>query len=230
MMYKSHVLICGGPECSKSGIAEINKQFEKLLREKSIENEVKILKTDCFGLCEKGPIIVVYPEGTIYSEVTPEDIKEIVEEHLVNGRIVKRLTLGGKEAKEALKGLEDVSFFKHQMRIALRNCGVINPENIDEYIAKDGYKALGKVLTEMTPEQVIETIKKSGLRGRGGAGFPTGLKWEFAAKAQSDQKYVCCNADEGDPGAFMDRSILGSGIYLCACRISDCRSKAEHGY
>jgi NADP-reducing hydrogenase subunit HndC len=232
MMYKSHVLICGGPECTKSGIAEINKQFERLLREKSLENEVKILKTDCFGLCEKGPIVVVYPEGTIYSEVTPDDIKQIVEEHLVNGRIVKELTLGGKEAKEALKGLEEVPFFKHQLRIALRNCGVINPESIDEYIAKDGYRALGKALTEMTPSEVIETMKKSGLRGRGGAGFPTGLKWEFASKAQSEQKYVCCNADEGDPGAFMDRSILEGDPHslIEAMAIAGYAIGADQGY
>jgi NADP-reducing hydrogenase subunit HndC len=183
-------------------------QLDKQLKANQIENEVKVVKTGCFGLCEKGPILVVYPEGATYAHVTPEDVKEIVEEHLVKGRIVTRLLLGDKEAEDVSRALDDVGFFKRQVRVALRNCGVINPENIDEYIAKDGYRALGKVLTEMTPQQTIDLIKKSGLRGRGGAGFPTGLKWEFAAKAQADQKYVCCNADEGDPGAFMDRSVL----------------------
>lgn len=208
MIYRSHVLVCGGTGCTASNSTEIMKQLEKLLTENNIANEVKVVKTGCFGLCEKGPIMVVYPEGATYSRVTPEDVKEIVEEHLVKGRIVKRLLLGDKEAEDVSKALEDVGFFKHQYRIALRNCGVINPENIEEYIAKDGYLALGKAVTEMTPAQIIDTIKKSGLRGRGGGGFPTGLKWEFASRSQSDQKYVCCNADEGDPGAFMDRSIL----------------------
>jgi len=208
MIYRSHVLVCGGTGCTASKSPEIMKQFEKLLSENNIENEVKVVKTGCFGLCEKGPIVVVYPEGATYSHVKPEDVKEIVEEHLVKGRIVKRLLLGDKEAEDVSKALDDVGFFKRQLRIALRNCGVINPENIEEYIARDGYRALGKVLTEMTPQQVIDTVKKSGLRGRGGAGFLTGLKWEFASKPVSDQKYVCCNADEGDPGAFMDRSVL----------------------
>lgn len=208
MIYRSHVLVCGGTGCTSSKSMEIIEQMNKLLRENNIDNEVKVVHTGCFGLCEKGPIVVVYPEGATYSRVAVEDVKEIVEEHLVKGRIVKRLLLGDKDAEDVSKALEDVGFFKHQVRVALRNCGVINPENIEEYIARDGYRALGKVLTEMTPEQVIDTVKRSGLRGRGGAGFPTGMKWEFAAKAQGDQKYVCCNADEGDPGAFMDRSIL----------------------
>lgn len=208
MIYRSHVLVCGGTGCTASRSTEIMEQFDKQLKANQIENEVKVVKTGCFGLCEKGPILVVYPEGATYAHVTPEDVKEIVEEHLVKGRIVTRLLLGDKEAEDVSRALDDVGFFKRQVRVALRNCGVINPENIDEYIAKDGYRALGKVLTEMTPQQTIDLIKKSGLRGRGGAGFPTGLKWEFAAKAQADQKYVCCNADEGDPGAFMDRSVL----------------------
>lgn len=208
MIYRSHVLVCGGTGCTASKSMDIIDELNKLIRENKIDNEVKVIHTGCFGLCEKGPIVVIYPEGATYSRVTVEDAREIVEEHLVKGRIVKRLLLGDKDAEDVSKALEDVGFFKHQVRIALRNCGVINPENIEEYIARDGYRALGKVLTEMTPEQVIDTIKKSGLRGRGGAGFPTGLKWEFAAKAKGDQKYVCCNADEGDPGAFMDRSIL----------------------
>ena len=208
MIYRSHVLVCGGTGCTASKSTEIMKQFEELLQANQIDNEVKVVKTGCFGLCEKGPILVIYPEGATYAHVKPEDVKEIVEEHLVKGRIVKRLLLGDKDAEDVSKALDDVGFFKRQVRVALRNCGVINPENIDEYIARDGYRALGKVLTEMTPQQVIDTVKKSGLRGRGGAGFPTGLKWEFASKPQADQKYVCCNADEGDPGAFMDRSVL----------------------
>ncbi|NLK68242.1 MAG: NADH-quinone oxidoreductase subunit NuoF [Clostridiaceae bacterium] len=208
MIYRSHVLVCSGTGCTSSKSEEIINQFEKLISENNIESEVKTVRTGCFGLCEKGPIVVVYPEGATYSRVAVEDVKEIVEEHLVKGRIVKRLLLGDKEAEDVSKSLEEVGFFKKQVRIALRNCGVINPECIDEYIARDGYRALGKVLTEMSPEQVIDTLKQAGLRGRGGAGFPTGLKWQFAAKSSADQKYVCCNADEGDPGAFMDRSIL----------------------
>jgi len=232
MIYRSHVLVCGGTGCTSSKSMEIIDLMNKLLRENNLENEVKVIHTGCFGLCEKGPILVVYPEGATYSRVTLDDVKEIVEEHLVKGRIVKRLLLGDKEAEDVSKALEDVGFFKHQVRVALRNCGVINPENIEEYIARDGYRALGKVLTEMTPEQVIETVKKSGLRGRGGAGFPTGLKWEFAAKAKGDQKYVCCNADEGDPGAFMDRSILEGDPHsvLEAMAIAGYAIGANQGY
>jgi NADP-reducing hydrogenase subunit HndC len=183
-------------------------EMENLLSSNKLDNEVKIVKTGCFGLCAEGPIVVIYPEGAMYTRVTVEDVKEIVEEHLLKGRIVKRLLAGEKEAQDISKSLEGVDFFKKQTRVALRNCGRINPENIDEYIAFDGYKALEKVLTEMTPEIVVDTMKKSGLRGRGGGGFPTGIKWDFAAKQVNDQKYVCCNADEGDPGAFMDRSVL----------------------
>ncbi len=232
MIYRSHVLVCGGTGCTASKSGEIMKQFDILLQENGIDNEVKVVKTGCFGLCEKGPIVVVYPEGATYSKVTPEDVKEIVEEHLIKGRIVKRLLLGDKEAEDVSKALDDVSFFKRQLRIALRNCGVINPENIDEYIAKDGYRALGKVLTEMTPEQVIATVKESGLRGRGGAGFLTGLKWEFASKPQAAQKYVCCNADEGDPGAFMDRSVLEGDPHsvLEAMAIAGYAIGASQGY
>ena len=207
-IYRSHVLVCRGTGCTASKSPEIMSEFEKHLAANGIANEVKIIKTGCFGLCEKGPIVVIYPEGSTYCMVQPEDVKEIVEEHLVKGRIVKRLLLGDREAEDVAKSLDNVDFFKKQLRIALRNCGVINPENIEEYIAKDGYKALGKVLTEMKPQEVIDVVKQSGLRGRGGGGFPTGLKWEFASKPVADQKYVCCNADEGDPGAFMDRSIL----------------------
>jgi len=183
-------------------------RLEKELAAKGIEKEVKIVKTGCFGLCEKGPILVIYPEGATYCHVRPDDVEEIVNEHLVKGRIVKRLLLGDKDAEDVAKSLENVGFFNRQVRVALRNCGVINPENIEEYIARDGYAALAKALTEMTPSQVIDELKKSGLRGRGGGGFPTGLKWQFAAQEVNDIKYVCCNADEGDPGAFMDRSIL----------------------
>jgi len=207
-IYRAHVLVCCGTGCTSSNSEKIIEQFDVHLKNNKLDKEVKVVKTGCFGLCAQGPIVVVYPEGAMYTMVKPEDVKEIVEEHLLKGRIVKRLLAGDKEAEDVTKSLDNVDFFKRQMRVALRNCGVINPEAIEEYIAYDGYKALAKVLTEMTPEQVIDTIKKSGLRGRGGGGFPTGLKWEFAARSQDDQKYVCCNADEGDPGAFMDRSIL----------------------
>ena len=207
---RAHVLICAGTGCTSSKSEQIAEEMEKQLKAKGLEKEVKIVKTGCFGLCALGPIMVVYPEGAFYSRVTVEDVEEIVEEHLLKGRIVKRLIYDEtiQEGTDEVKSLYEVDFYKKQQRIALRNCGVIDPENIDEYIAFDGYKALGKVLTEMSPEQVIETIKASGLRGRGGGGFTTGMKWDFTAKAQGDKKYVACNADEGDPGAFMDRSIL----------------------
>jgi len=208
-LVRSHVLVCGGTGCTSSGSEKIIKEMEVQLKNYNIDNEVKVVRTGCFGLCALGPVVIVYPEGAFYSMVKPEDVKEIVEEHLLKGRIVKRLLYHETiHEGDTIRSLNEVDFYKKQLRVALQNCGVINPENIEEYIAFDGYKALGKVLTEMTPEQVIDTIKKSGLRGRGGGGFPTGLKWEFTAKSQSDQKYVACNADEGDPGAFMDRSIL----------------------
>ncbi len=208
-LYRSHVLVCGGTGCTSSGSAKIIEELKTQLKAQGIDKEVMVVKTGCFGLCALGPIMVVYPEGAFYSMVQPEDVKEIVEEHLVKGRIVKRLLYSETvHEDDNIKSLNEVDFYKKQMRIALRNCGVINPEKIEEYIAFDGYKALGKVLTEMTPEQLIAEMKASGLRGRGGAGFPTGVKWEFASKSVSDQKYVCCNADEGDPGAFMDRSVL----------------------
>ena len=206
-LYRSHVLVCGGTGCTASNSNKIIDELEVQIKEFKLQDEVKVVKTGCFGLCAEGPIMVVYPEGAMYTMVKVEDIKEIVEEHLLKGRIVKRLLQGAK-ADDVDASIEESDFFKKQLRVALRNCGVINPENIDEYIAFDGYRALAKVLTEMKPEEVIETIKKSGLRGRGGGGFPTGLKWEFAARQENQQKYVCCNADEGDPGAFMDRSIL----------------------
>ena len=208
MVYRSHVLICNGTGCVASKSPDIMTKLQEQLKANGIEKEVKIVKTGCFGLCEKGPIMVIYPEGATYCHVSPNDVEEIVNEHLVKGRIVKRLLLGDKDAENVAKSLENVGFFARQNRIALRNCGVINPENIDEYIARDGYAALAKALTEMTPADVVAEIKKSGLRGRGGAGFPTGMKWQFAAQEVNDQKYVCCNADDGDPGAFMDRSVL----------------------
>ena len=212
-MVRSHVLICGGTGCTSSGSPALREALAAELKAKGLDEEVKIVQTGCFGLCALGPIMIVYPEGTFYSRVTLEDIPEIVEEHLLKGRIVTRLVYDGKTAESAedevsAASLSETPFYKKQMRLALRNCGVINPENIEEYIAMDGYSALGKVLTEMKPEDVINVIKDAGLRGRGGGGFPTGVKWSFAAANQSDKKYVVCNADEGDPGAFMDRSVL----------------------
>ncbi|MGN1111937.1 MAG: NADH-quinone oxidoreductase subunit NuoF [Acutalibacteraceae bacterium] len=207
-MYRSNVLVCGGTGCTSSNSGEIINALEREIKARGLEKEVEVVKTGCFGLCALGPIMIVYPEGSFYSMVKVEDIPEIVEEHLLKGRIVKRLLYQETVEGDNIKSLNETAFYAKQQRTALRNCGVINPECIDEYIAMDGYKALEKVLTQMTPEQVIDEIKASGLRGRGGGGFPTGLKWSFAAAQQADQKYVCCNADEGDPGAFMDRSIL----------------------
>ena len=209
-LYRAHVLVCGGTGCSSSGSAQLIERFEQQLKEKGLEKEVQIVRTGCFGLCEAGPVVIVYPEGTFYSRVKVEDVDEIVSEHLLKGRKVQHLVYVDHATKESTvqKSLDEVGFYKQQKRLALRNCGVIDPENIDEYIAFDGYKALGKVLTEMTPEEVIKVVLDSGLRGRGGAGFPTGKKWQFAAASKADQKYIICNADEGDPGAFMDRSIL----------------------
>ena len=207
-IYRSHVLVCGGTGCTSSGSARIIETFENEIKAAGLEKEVKVVRTGCFGLCEAGPVVIVYPEGTFYSRMKAEYVHEIVQEHLLKGRIVERLVHTDKE--KGGKSLEDIEFYKDQTRIALRNCGVIDPENIDEYIAFDGYKALEKALTKMTREEVIQEILDSGLRGRGGGGFPTGLKWKFAYGDGSTgmQKYVACNADEGDPGAFMDRSIL----------------------
>lgn len=207
-LYRAHVLICAGTGCTSSNSAKIMEEMKALLISNKLDNEVQIVKTGCFGLCAEGPIVVIYPEGAMYTRVQVSDVQEIVEEHLLKGRVVKRLLAGDKVAEDISKSLEGVDFFKKQTRHALRNCGRINPENIDEYIAFDGYKALEKVLTQMKPAEVIDVMKASGLRGRGGAGFPTGLKWSFAAAQENDTKYVCCNADEGDPGAFMDRSVL----------------------
>jgi len=205
---RGHVLICGGTGCTSSGSKNLIAEMENQLKAFGIEDEIKVVQTGCFGLCALGPIMIVYPEGSFYSCVQVEDVKEIVEEHLLKGRIVKRLLYQETVEEDNIKSLNEVDFYKKQMRIALRNCGVVDPENIDEYIAFDGYKALEKVLTEMKPEEVIACVKDSGLRGRGGAGFSTGMKWMFTANAPGEEKYVACNADEGDPGAFMDRSVL----------------------
>ncbi|MBE7055008.1 MAG: NADH-quinone oxidoreductase subunit NuoF [Ruminococcaceae bacterium] len=233
-LYRSHVLICGGTGCTSSGGAKLIDEFEAQLKANGLENEVKVVKTGCFGLCALGPVVVVYPEGAFYSRVEKEDVAEIVTEHLLKGRIVKRLVYDETIAEndDTIKSLNEVDFYKKQMRVALRNCGVINPENIEEYIAFDGYKALATVLTEMTPQDVIQVIKDSNLRGRGGGGFPTGLKWDFASKSVNEQKYVCCNADEGDPGAFMDRSILEGDPHsvLEAMAIAGYAIGANQGY
>ncbi len=209
-IYRAHVLVCGGTGCSSSGSATLIERFNENLAKYNLDHEVKVIRTGCFGLCEAGPVVIVYPDGTFYSRVKPENVEEIVSEHLLKGRKVEHLVYTDHATHEqnASKALEDINFYKHQHRIALRNCGVIDPENIDEYLAMDGYRALEKALTSMTREEVIDEILKSGLRGRGGGGFPTGLKWKFTYQSQADQKYVACNADEGDPGAFMDRSIL----------------------
>ena len=207
-MYRSHVLVCGGTGCTSSNSQKIIEAMEAEIAAKGLQDEVQVIRTGCFGLCALGPIMIVYPEGCFYSEVKVEDVPEIVEEHLLKGRMVKRLLYSETVTPQEIKGLNDTNFYKKQERVALKNCGVINPENIDEYIAYDGYMALAKCLTQLTPAEVIQIVKDSGLRGRGGGGFPTGLKWSFTAANQADQKYVVCNADEGDPGAFMDRSVL----------------------
>ena len=231
-MYRSHVLVCGGTGCTSSGSQAIINALESEIKKNGLETEVQVVKTGCFGLCALGPIMIVYPEGTFYSMVKEEDIPEIVSEHLLKGRIVSRLVYDETVADDGIKSLNETDFYKKQMRVALRNCGVINPEVIDEYIGCDGYEALGKVLTTMTPDDVIETILDSGLRGRGGGGFPTGLKWKLAKGNDADQKYVCCNADEGDPGAFMDRSILEGDphVVLEAMAIAGYAIGATQGY
>ncbi|HZJ56829.1 MAG TPA: NADH-quinone oxidoreductase subunit NuoF [Clostridia bacterium] len=232
-LYRSHVLVCGGTGCHSSGSADLIEHFDRELRKFGIENEIKVVQTGCFGLCEVGPIVIVYPEGAFYSRVEDEDVTEIVSEHLVKGRIVNHLLYHDSvDEDHEIKSLDEVPFYQKQERVALRNCGVINPENIDEYIAFDGYMALGKVLTEMTPEEVIDLLKESELRGRGGAGFPAGLKWEFTYRAQGDKKFVACNADEGDPGAFMDRSILEGDPHAVieAMTIAGYTVGADQGY
>ena len=205
---RMHILVCGGTGCTSSSSMKIIEKMETLIAENSMADEIKVVKTGCFGLCAQGPIMMIYPDHLMYTQVQPEDVEEIFENHVKCGQVVTRLLAGNHEEGEVSNALESVDFFSRQMRVALRNCGAINPEDIDEYIARDGYLALEKVTGSMTPEEVIELIRASGLRGRGGAGFPTGVKWSFAAAQQVAQKYVCCNAEEGDPGAFMDRSVL----------------------
>ncbi len=233
-MIRSYVMVCCGTGCTSNHSAAVMEAFENKIKEHNLEDEIKIVKTGCLGLCAKGPMVIVHPEGIFYAQVHAEDVEEIVTEHLLKGRVVKRLLFDGDIEEFDLEhvSLNDTNFYKAQKRIALRNCGVINPEIIEEYIAVDGYQALGKVLTEMKPEEVIEVIKASGLRGRGGGGFPTGLKWQFAAANQADQKYVCCNADEGDPGAFMDRSVLEGDphVVLEAMAIAGYAIGASQGY
>ncbi len=233
-LYRAHVLVCGGTGCTASGSGELMKRFEEKLKEHGLEKEIKMVRTGCFGLCEAGPVVIVYPEGTFYCRVKADDVDEIVTEHLLKGRRVQHLVYTDNATKEssATKSLEEIGFYKKQKRIALRNCGVIDPENIDEYIAFDGYKALAKALMEMSREQVIDEVLKSGLRGRGGGGFLTGLKWKFTYASQADQKYVACNADEGDPGAFMDRSVLEGDPHcvLEAMAIAGYAIGASEGY
>ena len=233
-MYRSHVLVCGGTGYTSSGSEKIIAALETEIAKNGLDKEVQVVKTGCHGLCALGPIMIIYPEGTFYSMVKEEDVPEIVSEHLVKGRIVTRLVYDEALENGEVKSIKEVPFYAKQHRVALRNCGVINPENIEEYIANDGYAALGKVLTEMTPDEVIQTILDSGLRGRGGGGFPTGMKWKLARNIvpNADQKYVCCNADEGDPGAFMDRSVLEGDphVVLEAMAIAGYAIGANMGY
>jgi NADP-reducing hydrogenase subunit HndC len=231
-MYRSHVLVCGGTGCTSSGSAKIIETLQAEINKNGLKEEVAVVQTGCHGLCALGPIVIIYPEASFYAMVKEEDIAEIVSEHLAKGRIVTRLLYKEMVTEDGLKSLNETAFYKKQHRIALRNCGVINPENIDEYIGTGGYEALGKVLTEFTPDQVIQSILDSGLRGRGGGGFPTGLKWKLAKGNDADQKYVCCNADEGDPGAFMDRSVLEGDphVVLEAMAIAGYAIGATQGY
>lgn len=233
-MERMNVLICGGTGCTSSKSDLIEKEFNRVLEEMGLDKEVKVVKTGCFGLCQKGPIIAIHPDRVFYCQVKVEDVSEIVNEHIYKGRRVERLEMHDidEETKEKVFSMDKIRFYAKQKRVALKNCGVINPEDINEYIARDGYMALGKVLTEMTPQEVVDEIKKSGLRGRGGGGFLTGLKWQFAAQEESDQKYVICNADEGDPGAFMDRSILEGDPHsvIEAMAIAGYAIGANYGY
>ena len=227
-----HVLICGGTGCTSSNSVKIADSMKNELEKAGIADEVKVVLTGCFGLCALGPIMIVYPEGIFYSAVKLEDVPEIVNEHLVKGNVVERLLYTDEVTGEHVHSLMETRFYKSQKRVALRNCGAIDPENVEEYIAKDGYAALAKAITEMTPQDVIDTIKASGLRGRGGGGFPTGNKWQFAANSVSDKKYVVCNGDEGDPGAFMDRSILEGDPHAVieAMAIAGYAIGADEGY
>ena len=234
-LIRSHILVCTGTGCTSSESPKIIAEFEKQLAAQGMDKEAQVVRTGCFGLCALGPIVTIYPEGACYTHVTVDDVEEIVAEHIVKGRIVKRLLNKNEGGDGPATSLAETRFYKHQHRIALRNCGVINPESIDEYIGVDGYAALGKILTEhIPPQQVIDTVLASGLRGRGGAGFPTGKKWQFTADAVSPDgvKYVCCNADEGDPGAFMDRSVLEGDPHtiLEAMTIAGYAVGAHQGY
>jgi len=234
-LFRSHVLICGGTGCTSSSSDKIEARFKELVAEQGLDQEVMVVRTGCFGLCEEGPICIVHPEGSFYSRVKIEDVDTIVSEHLMKGRVVTSLLYRDKLAAQEHQlatSFSEVTFYKMQHRVALKNCGVINPEVIEEYIAYDGYKALGKVLTEMQPADVLDAVKRSGLRGRGGGGFPTGVKWEFAAKTEGPIKYIGCNADEGDPGAFMDRSILEGDPHCLieAMAIAGYATGAEKGY
>ena len=231
-MYRSHVLVCGGTGCTSSGSQQIMETLKEEIKKAGLEKEVSVVQTGCQGLCALGPIMIVYPDASFYSMVKVEDIPEIVQEHLLKGRVVTRLLYQETVTPAGVKALIDTDFYKKQHRIALRNCGIINPEVIEEYIGTGGYQALGKVLTEMTPDDVIQCLIDSGLRGRGGGGFPTGLKWKLAKQNEADQKYVCCNADEGDPGAFMDRSVLEGDPHavLEAMAIAGYAIGANQGY
>ncbi len=231
--YRKQVLVCGGTGCTSSGSKKVIDALDKALKANGLEKEILVVRTGCFGLCSLGPIMIVYPEGAFYSQATPEGVERIVKEHLKEGKVVKELLYQETVHEDgSIISLSETAFYKKQLRVALRNCGVIDPENIDEYIAVDGYQALAKVLTKMTPDDVINEITASGLRGRGGGGFPTGRKWSFAKASVNDVKYVCCNADEGDPGAFMDRSIL-EGDPQCiieAMIIAGYAIGAHHGF
>ncbi len=230
-MYRSQVLVCGGG-CTSSGSLKVREALIDEIKKQGLENEVAVIQTGCFGLCEKGPVVVVYPDATFYAHVKPSDVIDIVEEHLLKGRKVHHLAYEETDADGNIKPIGEMDFYAEQVHVALKNCGRIDPESIEEYIAVDGYAALGKVLTEMKPEDVIQTVLDSGLRGRGGAGFPTGLKWKFCAPNKSDVKYVCCNADEGDPGAFMDRAVLEGDphVVLEAMTIAGYAIGASQGY
>lgn len=232
MLERAHILVCGGTGCTSGNSKKIFNEFERLLKENKLDKEVKLIMTGCFGLCARGPIVVVYPDGAFYQHVKPSDVEEIVVEHILKGRMVERLLSKEKDDDGAVKPFNETAFYKSQHRLVLRNCGVINPENIDEYLAYDGYLAYQKAVTEMTPQEVIDVIKASGLRGRGGGGFPTGNKWQFTHNSVSDKKYVVCNADEGDPGAFMDRSVLEGDPHsvIEAMMIAGYAIGADQGY
>ena len=230
--FRKQVLVCGDTGCASSKSLKVEAKLIELIKEKKLEQEVDIVRVGCFGLCEAGPVVVVFPEGTFYAHLTEEDAEKIVEEDLKGGNVVKELVYEGAISEEKMKSIYEVPFYTKQKKVALKNCGVVDPDSIEEYIAYDGYFGLGKALLEMTPHEVVETMKESGLRGRGGGGFPTGLKWEFTEKATGDQKYVLCNADEGDPGAFMDRAILEGDPFsvLEAMTIAGYAIGADQGY